>query len=348
MNIDFDNKRVVIRADGSRLIGMGHLVRQVAVAKSLAKCNAEVIFCVRNFDEGVLYITEQGFAVEIISIHDKKNPDALISLKPDILIHDFLETDADYMDQLKKSLPKCFFAAFDDLGNGQVLHHVLFDANRKVVDPGTGDTPESAKRFFGPDYMILRRQITEHAGTDKKIEEEVKNILVMFGGSDPAGLTLKFVSDWVHDMPDMTFRVILGPGMRNKHLVEAQLSDNIVFYENVDAVKMADLMLNADMAISSGGISMFEIACMGIPSIVIAQNKAETVNMHFFEEHRIIRSLGLGSEVKREEFLKCFAELADDAVRRKSMSVAGKKYVDGQGLSRIVTIISNFKDYIQS
>lgn len=348
-NIDFNNKRIVIRADGSRLIGMGHLVRQATIAEFLIKCGAEVIFCIRDFKEGVLFLQKKNLVVKTMSIAVKKNPDIIINLEPDIVIHDFLETDIAYMEKLKKELPKCFFVGFDDLGEGGVLHHVLFDANRVPVEKEVvwDKNNLQAKRFFGANYIILREEITQVAATDKKIKVEAKDALVLFGGSDPAGLTLKLVMDWIKDMPDIIFRVVLGPGMRDKHIVETHLVDNVVFYENIDAVQMANLMKDADLAIASGGISMFELACVGVPSIVLAQNKAEIVNMHLFAEKQIIIDMGLGLDVEKNTVVATILATAANFTLRKQMSYSGKKYVDGQGLIRIVEVLADCDRYMQ-
>lgn len=327
------NRKIVIRADGSRLIGMGHLVRGVAVGKNLRQHGAQVVFCMRNFAEGVDFIKGYGFSVEALSISEKQNTEKIISQKPDMVIHDFLETDISYMDVLKKSLPECVFIGFDDLGSGNKEHHALFDANRPPAS--------EKKHFFGADYMILREEITAASWRNKIIKDRADSVLVLFGGSDPASLTLKFVSRWVKFLPDFTFRIVLGPGMRNKNEIESHFTENILFHENLNAKEMADLMIHADMALSSGGISMFELACLGVPNIVLAQNKAEIVNMHLFAKNKIIMDMGLGKEVNQDYLIKGITDLGADALLRKQMSINGKRYVDGKGLERITQIIGS-------
>lgn len=327
------NKKIVIRSDGSRLIGMGHLVRSIAVAKSLIKEKASVFFCMRDFAEGVAFIKSHGFMVETIAIDKKQNVEKIISLSPDIVIHDFLETDIFYMGELKKKLPKCIFIGFDDLGSGNTEHHALFDANRPPA--------KEKHHFFGADYIILREEITAASWRNKIIKEKAGFVLVLFGGSDPASLTLKLVSDWAKLLPDITFRIVLGPGMRNKKEIESYFAENILFHENLNAKEMADLMVHADMALSSGGISMFELACLGVPSIVLAQNKAETVNMHLFAQNQIIKDMGLGKDVSSAYLIKTILELSANRLERKQMSLNGKRYVDGKGLKRIIEIVGN-------
>lgn len=333
------NIKVVIRADGSHLIGMGHLFREIAIASELKSLGADVVFCMRDFKEGVAFIKEKGFFVERIAIDEKQNAEAIVNLKPDILVHDFLETDMDYMDRLKVRMPKCFFVGFDDLGSGNKLHHVLFDANRKK----TADK----NCFFGADYIILREEISALGDISKEIKDKAFKILVLFGGSDPACLTLKLVKDWSKDLLSFDFSIVLGPGVKDKKIIVDHFKENIIFYENLDSNEMASLMKDADMALCSGGIAMFELACAGVPSIVLAQNRAEVVNMHLFSANKIIADMGLGEEVNRTYLLKTISDISSDFSRRTEMSENGKKYVDGKGLKRIIEIISGFKNNLK-
>lgn len=336
---DLKNIKVVVRADGSHLIGMGHLFRGVAVALKLKSLGADVVFCMRDFAEGVDFISEKGFLVERIAINEKQNAERIIALCPDILIHDFLETDFSYMDRLKIDLPQCLFVGFDDLGSGSHLHHVLFDANRKPV--------KEKNCFFGADYIILREEISALGKIHKEIKSKASKVLVLFGGSDPAALILKLVSDWVKDLSSLDFHIVLGPGVKDKKTIADHFAENVAFYENLDSKEMADLMADADMALSSGGIAMFELACAGVPSVVLAQNRAEVVNMHLFSANEIIADMGLGEEVNRTYLIKNILEVSGNLSLRTEMSLNGQRYVDGKGLGRIIDIISEFKNKLK-
>ncbi|MFR3925625.1 MAG: hypothetical protein ACLTXI_10635 [Collinsella sp.] len=59
---------------------------------------------------------------------------------------------------------------------------------------------------------------------------------------------------------------------------------------------MSDHMRKADMALSSQGRTTFELACMGVPTIVLAENEREQLHTFAQMDNGFI-NLGLGSEV---------------------------------------------------
>ena len=102
---------------------------------------------------------------------------------------------------------------------------------------------------------------------------------------------------------------------------------------------MWQLMWEADVAFSSGGISMFELASVGTPGIVLCQAGHEADNAEAFVKRGIVESLGVGEYLSADEIVRCFSEVAGDVARRREMSAAGKAFIDGRGLERITRIL---------
>jgi len=63
-----------------------------------------------------------------------------------------------------------------------------------------------------------------------------------------------------------------------------------------DVKRMSDFMAKADVAISSQGRTMLELASMEVPTILMAQNKREQHHKFGYLQNGFI-NLGLGSEV---------------------------------------------------
>jgi spore coat polysaccharide biosynthesis predicted glycosyltransferase SpsG len=73
----------------------------------------------------------------------------------------------------------------------------------------------------------------------------------------------------------------------------------------MDVKNMSDEIYNSDLIFTSAGRTTFEVASIGVPSIVLCQNKRETT--HFFaSEKNGFYNLGLGFEVRDEEILDAF------------------------------------------
>jgi spore coat polysaccharide biosynthesis predicted glycosyltransferase SpsG len=102
---------------------------------------------------------------------------------------------------------------------------------------------------------------------------------------------------------------------------------------------IADLMLDADVVMSSGGMSVYEIAALGTPGIVLGQNIREDQRMREFARHGTIEYLGLGPEVAEETIAAAVQALLRDASRRREMSRKGRELVDGLGAERAAEVI---------
>ena len=63
---------------------------------------------------------------------------------------------------------------------------------------------------------------------------------------------------------------------------------------------MADILFEADLVICSGGMTVYEIAALGRPGIVMCQNARELKRMEMFAQYGSIVHLGLGTEVGQE------------------------------------------------
>ena len=93
-------------------------------------------------------------------------------------------------------------------------------------------------------------------------------------------------------------------------------------------------MLEADVVVGSGGMSVYEIAALGTPGIVLAQNAREERRMREFARHGTVEYLGLGTEVEEAELAQAVRALLGDVERRRQMSGRGRALVDGLGAKR--------------
>jgi spore coat polysaccharide biosynthesis predicted glycosyltransferase SpsG len=93
-------------------------------------------------------------------------------------------------------------------------------------------------------------------------------------------------------------------------------------------------MLEADLMVGSGGMSVYEIAALGTPGVVLAQNEREDKRMRDFARHGTVRYLGLGPDVGEESLRAAVEELLRDAPQRRAMSARGPRLVDGEGAAR--------------
>ncbi len=193
----------------------------------------------------------------------------------------------------------------DNLGTRSLSNH---GPALSLEDPyGAGDVTINALYEDGPDWCVLRPEFTTG---NYQVRYEVKNILLLFGGTDPSGLGDRLY-DLLTQQPEPVVRRIWPE------------SD----------VSVAEMMHQADLLITSAGRTVFEASAVGIPTIVLAQNLRETTHTHLGYEHGNIY-LGLGKLVTDRKTLDTVQQVAANYDLRRELSERGRP--DGKGLDRIV------------
>ena len=98
-------------------------------------------------------------------------------------------------------------------------------------------------------------------------------------------------------------------------------------------------MLKADLAITSGGRTVLELASLGVPTIVICQNERETKRT-FASRSNGIMNLGHRDQVTDDEILTTTMELVTDLSLRASLTKQMAAIDLTRGKSRVIKLIN--------
>src|SRR5262249_2224760 len=135
---------------------------------------------------------------------------------------------------------------------------------------------------------------------------------------------------------DLQIRIIAGAA--NPHLTS--LRDAAIGsggrIEVLSAVSdVSDSMAWADLAISAGGTTSWEIAFMGLPAGVggVADHQGRVAGAP--EEEGAALNIGRWTVEQEETLLRALGDLIGDAKRRRSMGGIGRALVDGAGARRV-------------
>jgi spore coat polysaccharide biosynthesis predicted glycosyltransferase SpsG len=86
-------------------------------------------------------------------------------------------------------------------------------------------------------------------------------------------------------------------------------------------------------------MTVYEIAALGTPGLVLAQNLREENRMQAFAHHGTVDYLGLGSDVAEATITRAVSDLLADLPRRRMMSEKGRTLVDGMGAARAAELV---------
>ena len=339
--------KIAIRADGSLFIGMGHVMRMLALAKALQRIGHEVVFLSR-FEPGLSRIRQQGFDVrEVVGgLPDGANKDyepaadtdavcrILATEKIDCLVTDSYRVDPMYFQRILPLVNASFYV--DDLNRFPVAVHGVINGNINAADLGYDNWPVSTHRWLGCEYNLLRPEFA--AAPERLTADSVRDLLIVAGGGDAGQLLVFLINSLlavaiaeqialqivapVHSIADQELTALAGNYPRQVKL-----------HRGVAA--MAQLMQQCDLAISAGGSTLYELCATGVPrlAIVLAANQKGIVEAMIRQE--LIVPLGSAAELKSELVSASVSQLLSDWQKRDRMNRQGRKLVDGQGALRV-------------
>ncbi len=327
--------RILFRADGGGAMGMGHVYRSLAVADALrASSRAEIGFLMQAEPaEGLSVVSAAGYDVRLVDARYQRWIEAIGDYAPDVLVNDLPRLEDDYLRALSHlgATTVNLVDTLDDLEKTEAYAHLIVSVMHE-----DRETPEGF--YGGPAYAILRDHFH---GRLKEIRDEPRLVLLTFGGSDPQGYTVKAVRALEGVPESIEILAVAGPAFshhRDFAAAQAGLRRPVRLISHLGA-HIADLMQEADLVLASGGMTVYELAAIGTPAIVLAQNTREDKRMREFARHGSVEYLGLGTEVGEEELAQRALFLLTDVTRRREMSRQGRALVDGLGASRAAELV---------
>jgi spore coat polysaccharide biosynthesis predicted glycosyltransferase SpsG len=163
------------------------------------------------------------------------------------------------------------------------------------------------------------------------------------GGSDPDNVTLKVINAIKRlDDSDLKIKVIVGSS--NPHVLDiknAMLPAPCSMLGIENAANMPELMIWADVAISAGGSTCWEMAFKGLPAILIITGDNQKGIASGLDEIGVANSLGWFSEVSVLNISRSLNCICQDHRMREIMSLQGNKLIDGNGTSRVINVMKD-------
>lgn len=258
-------RHVVFVVAGYPAIGMGHVFRALMLAHEITSHKITFV-CTRASELAVESIARKDYP--IVRQGEEDLAETVLGLRPDLVVNDFLSTDAAYMGRLRQGGARC--VNFEDEGPGAEQAQLVINA---LYESG-----QSTERLrCGPDYFCLRDEFV--GATRNELRSQVKTVLITFGGTDQRDCSRR-VLDIIEPICrayGIAVRLVAGPGYAHKEAMEAhlrQLENPLVEFTWATNV-MSRMMEGADLAICSAGRTVYELAHMRVPGMVLAHHERE-------------------------------------------------------------------------
>ena len=333
---DTGMESILFRADGNIKLGLGHIVRCLALADVLKNTNSNLeLTFITKYKEGKKIIEEKKYKV-ISSVDDELNQIRNLADENTLLLTDFLDTDNSYISRIREMTDLKVISIDNNTKLKRINSDILINAN--VFDEGEKKVIGSTRYYLGPKYMILRKEFEEVHAEETYIKDKVQTVVVMFGGTDHRGFTIKVANALQNIHSEVHINLIVGPAFPHNDKLNAFLSKtNRKFSLFLSPENLIEIMKSADVAITAAGIALYELAALGVPSIVIPQAKHQEDIAKAFEKSGAC--INMGAYPSNKMIYKSTMMLMGSELHRKQLSENAKMLVDGGGTKRIVRLI---------
>ncbi|MBI3096121.1 MAG: UDP-2,4-diacetamido-2,4,6-trideoxy-beta-L-altropyranose hydrolase [Rhodocyclales bacterium] len=334
---------VVLRADASARVGLGHLRRCATLARRLRTAGAEIHFLAKTEDfDPALEIGDIAEACVPIDPTLQGEPDAArtaaycLNAGADRLIVDHYQVDEAYQSVLRDAGIR--WLQFDGAANMPLWADWVVSMSAAADEAryrALQRRPET-RLLVGPRYAILRDEFLRWRAP-RPISLRANRLLLTFGGGDDRGACLACLEAL---RTTTEFEITILSSSYNPQIpsIRSWLERNPAIRGHLllDDKDVARRMTKADIAITAGGTTTFETAMLGLPALVIQIADNQRANSQALERAGVAIDLGPLEQLDTDQLRDKLLGLAGAPGLRQRMANFGRESVDGLGAERIV------------
>ncbi|MFO0213115.1 MAG: UDP-2,4-diacetamido-2,4,6-trideoxy-beta-L-altropyranose hydrolase [Pseudanabaena sp.] len=342
-------KRLIIRADASTQTGSGHVMRCLALAQAWNDQGGETILVLA---EQILALESKLIAEGITLVYlettigsdEDAQQTASIANKyaASWVVVDGYQFGAKYQKELKGFGLKILF--LDDNGHAEHYFSDLVLNQNISADINIYSSREPyTQLLLGTEYTLLRRDFLKWREWKRLVIPNAYKILVTLGGSDPENVTLKVIQSLsLIQNNNLDIVVVIGGTNPNYEQLTSFTKNSLLSISlQINVGNMDELMAWADIAIAAGGSTNWELAFMGLPSLVITIADNQQAIAAELDRQGVIINLGWHQKLSIECLGLAIQDLIGDHLKRKTMSKKGMQLVDGNGVKRVVSAMTS-------
>jgi UDP-2,4-diacetamido-2,4,6-trideoxy-beta-L-altropyranose hydrolase len=340
--------RILFFADAGPDVGGGHVMRCLTLARALTDEGAECAFVESR--AAVSILRRYGWPDQtLLAMSTAQSLPGLVDyavrfdevFQPDVIVIDHYGAGAGEEERLRGQERR--IVVIDDLGDRRHACDLLVDpgyARRREAYEGLID--EDCPALLGPAYALVRPAFAAarpRALMRRAKREPVRRALISLGLTDLGGITGRVVEALIPHLGDVRLDIVLGAGAASLDGLSALAGRDRRLRLHLDTEEMASLTADADIGVGAGGSSVWERACLGLPSVtvILAENQAAMAS----ELHEAGAALALDArEARLEDALEAaWSSLVEDADLRWGLSERAAELCDGRGAERVAAAV---------
>jgi spore coat polysaccharide biosynthesis predicted glycosyltransferase SpsG len=335
---------VLFRVDAGPQAGREHLFRCLVFAAALQRRRRPAYFLSRLDPPSLALAVKRGGnewvpAETAAGTHEDLDETLreVRRLQPQAVVVDAPAACEAYLKELRAT--GVAVVSFDSLAATRFPSHA-------VVNPLLGPTRESYEFHPGTQLLLGARYAT--------VRPEIRRIRPLRARE-----------------PQPPFRVLVAPGDDDPHNQSGELAKHLLncpkvgrvdvlvrsYHPELDTLKAmaescpdrmevvaepSDVPLRVSrchLAVTAGNGWSLEMACVGVPQVVVVQSEVHWPTAHRLEESGAATCLGWHANLTASAVRQAVTTLLSDPLERLSMARSGRKLIDGRGPDRLVTAL---------
>ena len=336
---------VGLRCDGGAELGVGHVIRCLALADELLARGAAVTLI--GDVGGVAWVEEQIRQRGLDHVQAPGDAEGLTALATRLRL-DAMVLDGYHLD------PQCGTSL---RATGVVVLAISdgpFGAEQEadiVLDQNLGATADPARSgtvLAGLDFVLFRDQVLTHRRSPESLDcaGSPPRVLTVFGGTDPyaAGpvvVPLLLATGLPVHVVAVAARPEIAEQMRALPTGSGQTIEVVSPVED-----LAALAVTCDLAVTAAGSSVWEFLCLGVPAALICVTDNQAVGYDAVSAEGVAVPVGRLAALRddpqaRDASVDALRRLLDDPAARQTLAERGQRLVDGRGRQRVADALAH-------
>jgi UDP-2,4-diacetamido-2,4,6-trideoxy-beta-L-altropyranose hydrolase len=332
-------KKIIIRADGGSTIGMGHIVRTLALADML-KTAFQICFAIQRPASSVLELI-RAVTSQIIQLPITPDFDADAHhfashvTAADIVVLDGYHFDTAYQKEIRRI--GCKIVCIDDLHAWQHCADAIIN-HAEGIDPFSYSTAGYTKLYLGLKYALLRGPFLQQQRS--RTIGAVKKIFISMGAADFDNNTCKYIQALL--LLDSSVEIQLMLSDINPHLSEIkrliEKNSCIHAHFNMDASALAKLLYECDLAIVPASTISLECCAIGIGIVSGFTAENQLGILGGLEQKKVLINSGNMNYLSVEQVHDQLREIISKPILLNEQLIHQKKLIDGKSPERLLEI----------
>jgi len=258
-------------------------------------------------------------------------------VNPVAVVVDAPEADEGYLGELRAACP--VIVSLDHLAS------VAFPS-RLVINPLLGPAREGytftrgTQLLLGARYALVRPEVRRARPIRSQEPPQPFRIMVALGDDDPQNHTLELARLLMNCPRVGRVDAVIRP----HHLGLEQFQQMAETYTGrfevaTEPAELTARLSRCHLAVTTGNSWSVELACVGLPQLIIVEHEAHWPTARRLEEEGVAVCLGQHPNVSAQTLRQAVQDLLIDQAQRQAMSRAGRRLIDGRGPDRLVTAL---------